>query len=820
MRVQFNDLSGGLWVSPGADKQPPNSWRRLVGVRPDSFDSIRSRWGSTLEQTENAHSIYRFNDNTVTGVGTTLKRDGTQVGTGLQGGRLAFSVMQSLDSVEDFLFFAGEQPGSLSSDPDTTHTADFTWIGESASDNKIFVQDGFSTTILDSESVQGVDTDMFGVSYDHQDNTPTVGRADDKLYRYSGNITSTIKTSLSIVAVTGSAYGCSHDNTNNDTGIADAATPRKYHLLSGQFTTTIKSSVSFNAVGNPNDLSFLNTDTLCGVNPFIGGSSQIKVVSSQFSTTIKISATSDDYTALSFNGRDWMGGHRTGTDAVFNKYSGLVTSTIRTSTIVNPSISLTGVRGMETNLFTDRFTAVTALVATLQKLSREGVVSNWGINSPTSSQALSAADSGGGAGPNGTYLYKMTYKSSNSQARSNPSVASGSVTVTDNAINVTIASVDLSTDSQVDLIEIWRTVAGGAIYFKVDEVENVAQTYLDSFADTDLQDEELPTDNTPPSSAFTTCLGPHAGRMWWSRVDTIGRGGRLFYSPIGRPESQDGGTILLADDDDQIQRMAVLGGNLYAFSVKSLWQIAGTDEPFIFRRIMGAPGTVKPFSVVTTPYGICYQAQDGIRVFDGNVSKKMGYAQLRGLFRGETIEDYEPFEAEIGCYARDEYIVSDLNRTFAFNLSQGVWRELGVVINGLYYDAETDQLLATILDGSDATVVVFEDEGVVTDNSVAIPFMVETSARKPDPAHELFVSYLYFDVDTRGEDLIPSVIIDGVREDLDSYVNSAGRGTVEIPFGRSGRSFAIRLTGDLLDEVEVFGIEAEVDGPYGVSSRR
>ena len=53
---------------------------------------------------------------------------------------------------------------------------------------------------------------------------------------------------------------------------------------------------------------------------------------------------------------------------------------------------------------------------------------------------------------------------------------------------------------------------------------------------------------------------------------------------------------------------------------KNIYRITGDAEPFIPRKVYQCPGTIYPSTVVVTPFGVVYQAFDGIRIFDGNTS--------------------------------------------------------------------------------------------------------------------------------------------------------------------------------------------------------
>lgn len=808
-RIKFRQFDKGLWVTHAPDQVPAGGWRLLKGARPGPKDMIRSRWGSTLVQSVDANAIYEFNDVVFTGDSAgVLYRGGTSIKSDFSGTRLTFAVMQSEAGLEDLLYIAATVPASTVTDPDPDHTADFTWGGVAGtSSGKIFVQDGFTSTILDSESVVGVDTSLEGCSYDDAGDTPGVGSTDDKLYLWSSNITSTLKTSQSISAVSGSSDGVSH-MASGDTGWVSSSGGGKAYVTSGQFTATIKTSQAYTYGGGVRELSLLGTNTLLGIND-TADNNKIKVISGQYTTTVKVSTNAFGRNACSFDGRNWMGMHDdNSTEVSARKYSGLVTSTIKTSVGITVSFSVNGQRGMESNLFSNRTTAETIAESRLYKVDRSGTVTFWGIRGPSTGVVLTTATNGAG-NLTGDYAYKATYLNSSTGARSNPSGASTTLSTSANAVTVTIPAGLVGGDAQVDIIEIWRTVSGGARYFKLGESLNAAGTFADNTTDANLEAEELPTDNGAPTSAYQDAVGPFDGRMWWGRVDTGGQRGRIFYSPPGRPESDGGGSIILGDDDDQVQKLVIHGGALYVFTTRGIYQVVGIGGGYTFRRVPGVPGTTTPFTVVSAPAGIFYQATDGVRVLAGNAAPLVGGAALVRLFRGEDIESQLAFEGVVGCYARGEYFISDTHRTFAFDVDSGAWRELGVGLNAAHYAADDDELLATIRTKTAQKVVKLEEETVLLDDTEALPFEVETWGERTPDSQDVFVQRLYFDVDTRFETLTATVVIDGTPRDLGD-ITTTKREVVEWPVGRFGKVMSVRLRGSLRNEATVYGIEADV----------
>lgn len=131
-----------------------------------------------------------------------------------------------------------------------------------------------------SKSTLGVGSDIpEGISVDTGPHTPWVKAASDKLMHQSGQITSTVKTSVDISSVETDSQGISTDSDGHIPWCG--ASDNKFYRQS-VYTTTLKTSLSVTA--DPMDISFDGTDT-----PAIRGATVDKILrhSGQFTSTIK-----------------------------------------------------------------------------------------------------------------------------------------------------------------------------------------------------------------------------------------------------------------------------------------------------------------------------------------------------------------------------------------------------------------------------------------------------------------------------------------------------------------------------------------------------
>jgi len=170
------------------------------------------------------------------------------------------------------------------------------------------------------------------MSITNTNDTPWCGYADDKLYLQSGQFTSTIKDSVSIGAIESVPFGISWDGQNTPwCGIGDD----KLYLQSGQFTSTIKDSESVGGVdASPQGISYdpLNTPW-CGTE-----ADKLYLQSGQYTSTLKtsedVSLINAGVSGISYDGQNtpWCG---EGVNDKLYLQSGQFTSTIKDSEDIN-----------------------------------------------------------------------------------------------------------------------------------------------------------------------------------------------------------------------------------------------------------------------------------------------------------------------------------------------------------------------------------------------------------------------------------------------------------------------------------------------------
>lgn len=129
----------------------------------------------------------------------------------------------------------------------------------------------YSTTYKQSVADTGSTTVETGISYDGT-NTPWSDEGTDKLVLYSGKITTTIKDSLLTQGALGEfgATGMSADGIGNTYFCGDEAGTAKQYHLSGQFSSTVKTSIDNISVdADPRGIDTSDYNTRVGISSVI-----------------------------------------------------------------------------------------------------------------------------------------------------------------------------------------------------------------------------------------------------------------------------------------------------------------------------------------------------------------------------------------------------------------------------------------------------------------------------------------------------------------------------------------------------------------------
>ena len=372
-------------------------------------------------------------------------------------------------------------------------------------------------------------------------------------------------------------------------------------------------------------------------------------------------------------------------------------------------------------------------------------------------------------------------------------------------------------------IELYRTIGNNnGSFFLLDAIAWNSASYEDTIADPQSNERvdkflstiPLDIDNDPPAATYNDAVGPHVGRMWWARDSAAGGENKVYYSPEGRFEAVSS-FIKVSNILDPTQKLVIWNGSLWCFTQQKIFQIIGDTEPFSFQAVVGAPGTIYPFSVVPTPHGIAYLASDGVRLFTGQESQLIGWEAIWPLFRGETVEGIPAFPGsdDVLATATDsEYLITDGITTLAYSLEAAQWRSLGIGFLALYYDRENTRLLGAY-DPRSSTVSI-EDPTTTTDNEGgtgedAVAFKMETVSKGAAIDATILVRRVYVEADCAGEVLSPTLVTDSGEVSL-ADITGSGSQAYEWSLNRTCRWAGLRIEGAVRAIVEIARVEIEV----------
>jgi hypothetical protein len=321
----------------------------------------------------------------------------------------------------------------------------------------------------------------------------------------------------------------------------------------------------------------------------------------------------------------------------------------------------------------------------------------------------SAADSGGGTGPTGTYRYVAVYEQVDAAGNwhvssvSDPSAITG--TITDNTVTVTYRPLGISgrisaaTDPSVR-VSLYRTKTGGEPpYYYLASATNTltaaTATYADSTTDATLGANAmlLGTGALPNTGAqldrraVQGCshlcsyngflIAAQGEEIFWSAQDVDGEG--TWWN--------DQFSALVAGGGD-ITALEAMDGTLFVFKRDRIFVMAG-EPPNDSGTIggLGAPqrlavdvGAVSPFTCVTER-GLFFVSQRGIEVLSGRSVQFIG-EQIQDTFASYPYVSSMTYEPESSCVyieasaGRSAGLPTGNGRTFIYDTKANVWRSV------------------------------------------------------------------------------------------------------------------------------------------------
>jgi len=233
-----------------------------------------------------------------------------------------------------------------------------------------------------------------------------------------------------------------------------------------------------------------------------------------------------------------------------------------------------------------------------------------GIDAPTSAATIAE----GAAGDlSGKFKYVITYlRSGNFQVEGNPSPISNEITVS--AKKIDLSSIPVSTDPKVDKKRIYRTTAGGEVFFWVADINNAETTYEDNI--TKLGDE-VSYERYPPPEAV-------CAEVWDDRVWFVPKSARnqLQFTNKGSAEEMAHDNIIPVKgrDSDEIMAIKSFMDSLYILKRRSPFRLDKVgDSAYQLTELPFKTGTDAPATVSVGSGLMMWYSKHGIEVYNGDI---------------------------------------------------------------------------------------------------------------------------------------------------------------------------------------------------------
>jgi hypothetical protein len=306
----------------------------------------------------------------------------------------------------------------------------------------------------------------------------------------------------------------------------------------------------------------------------------------------------------------------------------------------------------------------------------------------------------------------------------------------------------------------------------------------------------------------STCLDAvyFQGSMFVGHDTNPGMQNNLYVSTPGKCEGY-ANIVRVGTEDDAMQKMVVWDERLWVFTSRYVYPLNGTTPNLaVGEKILGAEGTSWPYTVVPTVFGIVYRAVSGVRLFNNAANQLLGYEAIAPIERGQVVENVHPFNATIAGLMKDEVVFSDGAVSFALSGpgDNATWRMLGLGLNAIIYHDEIQVTHGAVAEA----VYDLEVPNTYTDNGKPIPVEWQTPSVMSDATQLAMTKRIWLDLDPGGQILLPTLLVDNQDISL-PLITGLGRQTIPIPWQTSGRVVGLRLTGNVIQRVTLYGCWAE-----------
>ncbi len=425
-----------------------------------------------------------------------------------------------------------------------------------------------------------------------------------------------------------------------------------------------------------------------------------------------------------------------------------------------------------------------------RKAYSAGNVYEWGIDAPNHAPTVAiGADVGSPFTPDGAYSCYVTFYVTFPNGKvieSAPSPA-GTVTVDHDKINWSgIPTCSYAGTGLTIHRKLYRTVSG-VIYYALTIPDNTTTTYTgDGELDATLQSNSIMTSDiytSPPYGAVDIT-------MYLQRMFAI-KDNKLYWSEPYMPFAfESTSNVTVSKEDEDLVCVVDWGDQLYVASIETWFRLQGTDpSTWAIKHTFADMGTTNKHTVKKTKWGILGRWNDGIYLFDGSMSKNVTEKILgKKFFTDLTNPNIEYAEFDGTRYTfHYSSTGSTLNSCLVIDFSLSP--EIRVYEDDFLADAEelyketNHRYLAK-------SGYEYTEGGTET---------IATSIVTGDKAFQAILKrkcldYLYYDINTNGEDITVGILVDGTLvQTLTLNESSRMRRRSDKLMAKEGYRFALQI---------------------------
>jgi len=212
----------------------------------------------------------------------------------------------------------------------------------------------------------------------------------------------------------------------------------------------------------------------------------------------------------------------------------------------------------------------------------------------------------------GFYFYATTFYSTSTGLESEPSPLNADPGFQVYQGKVDLSGIQVSSDSRVDKVKIYRTGGTSAEFQLVAEINNGTTTYEDTTAERDLGVEILASEDydTPPSGLrYLT----QAYEIMFGAVED-----KLYFSEVGLPQYWPAANFI--DFDQPITGIGEAANGVLVFTKYKTFIVTGTSPSTLVKYLVsGDQGCVDNRSLVQYKGSVIWASTDGLCLSDGGV---------------------------------------------------------------------------------------------------------------------------------------------------------------------------------------------------------